>query len=411
MKNTALQLIISLFLLTNCVPLKAQSYLPATITHQSGLKETGAVYLGNWIETPQSFRFKNAAGIEQKYGIKQLRSVEVMRKDGKTEYFECRIVMVNRSPAKLAELEVGAAPRMERDTVFLQTLLLSSVNLYLLKQHEVNHYFAEKDSLEELIFKQYLREPNDPALMKNNRFRQQLLALTLDCPFLRDRILKTNYEMKQIRELLLEYNKCNRTAVIYQYKHEKPGIGFYFGAGATVASLTNIETEVPLDPFEVVDKKPEVRFTPIAGFVFPISRTNERFSIKTDVSLRGIEYSYGYLPSPPDQDSVVETINLTHLRSHTLLQWNIFNRKHKIYILGGVHNSWLIGNENDLKFSSLFEASSLRKYDFGLVGGAGYGFGRFAFDIRYDRGRGYSTNESINTSIQTFSIFLTYRAF
>jgi len=316
--------------------------------------------------------------------------------------------MVNRSPTKLTELETGPVPRMVSDTVFMQTLLLSEVNFYLFKESEAKHFFVEKDSLQELVFKQYLKDPNDFDLMKNNRFRQQLLALTIDCPYLRDQILKISYEEKQIRDVLLEYNKCKKTEITYQYKPEKLKLHVYAGAGVTAASLLEIMNNNG-SPYDIIENDPTIRFTPIVGFLFPIRRTNERFQVKTDVSLRGIEYAYGYTTAPES----LEEINLIHLRSQTLLQWNIINQKHKLYLQGGVINSWIIGDESELIYGSAggeYETVQ-RKYEFGLVGGAGYSFARIGLDVRYDSGNGYTPSAAVTSSVHTISLFLTYRVF
>ena len=408
MKNSPLFLFSQLFLLALSQPVAAQRYLPAAITFHSGQTESGEVFYGNWVETPQSFRFMNKAGVEKKYGVNDLRSVEVTRKDGKKEHYECRSVMVNRSPTKLTELETGPVPRMVSDTVFMQTLLLSEVNFYLFKESEAKHFFVEKDSLQELVFKQYLKDPNDFDLMKNNRFRQQLLALTIDCPYLRDQILKISYEEKQIRDVLLEYNKCKKTEITYQYKPEKLKLHVYAGAGVTAASLLEIMNNNG-SPYDIIENDPTIRFTPIVGFLFPIRRTNERFQVKTDVSLRGIEYAYGYTTAPES----LEEINLIHLRSQTLLQWNIINQKHKLYLQGGVINSWIIGDESELIYGSAggeYETVQ-RKYEFGLVGGAGYSFARIGLDVRYDSGNGYTPSAAVTSSVHTISLFLTYRVF
>lgn len=407
MKITTALLFLPMFLLTFCQDVAAQRYLPATITFHSGQTESGTIFHGNWIETPQFFRFMNQAGTEQKYGVDELKSVELTRKDGFTEYFECRVVMVNRSSNKLTELETGPAPRMEKDTVFMQTLLRSKINLYLFKEVETEHFFAEKDSLQELVFKQYLKEPNDPTLMKNNRFRQQLLALTIDCPYLREFILNVSYNESAIRKILLEYNKCKETAVEYQFKREKLKIHFYVGVGAVVASLRDIQTdESLLKAFHIIEKEPTVLITPVVGFYFPIPRTNNMFGVKADVSLRNIQYAYGYDYDP----DALEKINLTHIRLHTLLQWNAVNRRHKLFLQGGVQNSWLIGNENELTISGGNE-NAQREYEFGFVIGAGYGLNRFTFDFRYDQGKGYSTTAAITSTNKTFSVFLHYRLF
>ncbi len=406
MKNLLLP---QLFVLMLCQPLAAQRYLPATITFHSGQIESGSVYHGSWVETPQFFFFMNQAGTEQKLSVEKIKSVKVTRKDGMVEYFECKEVMVNRSPTKIADLEIGSTPRMEKDTVFLQTFLISEVNLYLLKQDGVNHFFAEKDSLMELVFKQYLTEFNDRKLLKNNRFRQQLLAMTIDCPYLKDRILRISYDEKQIRDVLLEYNKCKKTEIEYQYKPEKLKIHFYAGAGMAMASLREVTANTGFIqmPFEIVKKGPKTIFSPVAGFLIPIPRTNGRFQIKTDVSLRRFEYAYGF------ESSGIEEIDITHLRSQTLLQWNFINREHKLHIQGGVHSSWIIEDESVLIYGSAGGEylTVQRKHEFGMVVGGGYVFDRIGLEVRYDRGQGYTPSAAVSSSVQTLSMFLTYRVF
>lgn len=412
MKSTFVIPIAFFFSLVLYTPLFSQRYIPATVLFHSGQSETGSVYYGNWVETPQFFRFKDKSGAEKKYGPERIRSIEVTRKDGQTERFESRVVEVNRSPNKLSSLEVGPAPRMVKDTVFLQALLLSDINLYLLFQDNVQHYFAEKDSLKELVFKRYLREPNDPALLTNNRYRQQLLALTIDCAYLKDQILKSSYSEKQIRDVLLEYNRYKKTTVTYRYKPERIKIGFYLGGGLTRLSLLDVQPDGVLivEPIRIFSRDEKFHFTPVAGFLVPIPRTNERFFIKTDVGLRNIEYAYGIETS---NDTIVEEIKLLHFRSQTLVQWNFLNRRAKMYLQGGIIGSWVIGDESVLNIGSVGGTYKTvqRTRDFGLVAGAGLTFDRLGLEVRYDRSKGYTPSAVISSSLHTFTLFLTCRLF
>ena len=391
-----------------CRPLWAQSYLPATIIFHSGQKETGLTYHGNWIETPQSFRFKNVAGQERKYGCDELKSVELRRKDGKTEHYECRVVQVNRSTTKLVNLEIGPSPRLEIDTVFMQTLLRSEINLYVLQQDDQSHFFVEKDSLQPLVFKQYIRAPNDPALLQNNRYRQQLLALTQDCPYLKEFILKIPYSGNRIRRILLEYNKCRESPITYEFKPEKIKFHAHAGIGVAITTLRNARTTEYYEPFRVLENDPVAQVTPVVGILFPIPRTNNRIGIRSDLSMRRLRYSYE--ATPPGVPTSMEKIHLTHIRSQTFLQWNLINRRQKLFLLAGIHYSWVFVNQSELTLSSLFEKTQ-RDYDFNFVSGLGYEFQRIGLDIRYDRGNGYVPNGAITSSIHTFSVFVHYRIF
>jgi len=390
----------------------AQQYLQATVYFRSGQSEIGKIYYSNWTVTPQEIRFISESGMEKKCTPSNVEKVEVKRNDGKFEYYKRAEVFVNRSSNKIADLESTSAPRLEKDTLFLQTLMDSKVSIHLFKDNDSDHFFIEKDTIKELIYKQYRPDPNVAALSENNKFRQQLLMLTYDDNQLKSTILAANYTRRTILKIVRSYNEHKGSEIFYEYHPESVKIRFFVGIGVSMSSLISVRSGYEVNyAVGEANKKITTIVTPAIGIILPVPRTNARFLLSNDLSLGKSNFSYDFEPVPPATfNPEKEQIDLNFIQLHTLLRWKAMDKRQRFFLTGGVFNSWIVRDRSRLTIGSAGGQYDKiqRKYDFGITTGLNYGFKQFSIDVRYQVGRGSSPSAYAKTALQRFAIILMY---
>lgn len=373
--------------------LLAQNYFPATIVYHGGKVENGDIYYGNWGETPQSIRFRDKKGNVQKLGVADIQSFWVTRKDGVEERYALKTVKVNTTSKNLSTLDFGPEPNMVLDTVFVQTLIEAEANLYLLNTGTQIHLFLERDSIYELIHKLYQMEASGPhKYLENNRFRQQILALTHTCPSLTEAVLRTPYTEKHIQQTLLRYLACRKATIDYTYQRKKGGAKLYLLAGAVSSSYT-YASDNGLGTISRGGFGPHVSIAPGIGCAVPFPRTNGRFGAWGDVTLRQFKH--------PDKNR--NDYDITSLRFQTGPRWTMLNRKWKVYL----QPSLVVGFE--LKDNSNRAGSADKKWEHGFGGTLGCAYGRLGLEARFDRGNGFSPLLAFIDHTQNWSLLMTYR--
>lgn len=403
-----------LLLLGYTLKLSAQDYLPAVLVFQSGAQETGTVFYSKWGDTPQSFRFKKKDGTVQNVNRTQLKSIEFTRLDGLKERYTCAIVPVNRSPYALSALDADPAPRMQLDTVFLQVLIQAETSFFKLQQYNQLHLFIGSDSIRPLVYKRFVKDGvSSNKFIENTRFRQQLLALTLDCPQFQQRILKLSYNEKPIHKLLIDYLLCKKTKTDFLFKPEHIRPQIYVAAGIQYAAPGLIG----FDGFYFFTYPSTVNWVPTiaAGLNLPIPYSKGGLWFVNELGLRKIDAQI----NDANRNGIWDwDLQATHLRLHSMIRWNVL-KKERLFIQVGISNGFLLANNSiELKSSSSSSSSSssramnIRSYQAGYVGGIGGTYKRFTLEARYDQNNGLNPGVSVKlfgSNVKTFGFTLGYR--
>lgn len=410
--KTTIRFFFFLLLFGSISRLNAQDYLPAVLVFQSGTQETGTVFYSKWGDTPQSFRFKKKDGTVQNVNRTQPKSIEFTRLDGLKERYICAIVQINRSPYALSSLDADPAPRMQIDTVFLQVLIQAETSFFKLQQHNQLHLFIGSDTIRPLVYKRFVKDGvSSNKFMENNRFRQQLLALTVDCPQLQKQILKLSYNEKPIHKLLMDYLLCKKTETNFLFKPEHIRPQIYVAAGIQYATPNLIG----FDGFYFFRYPSTVNWVPTiaAGLNLPIPYSKGGLWFVNELGLRKIDaqvnYTYGIYRWDWD-------LQVTHLRLHSMIRWNIL-KKERLFIQVGISNGLLLVNNSTEVKSTLGQTPeirnvNIRSYQAGYVGGIGGTYKRFSLEARYDQNNSLNPGTNFKfrgSNVKTFGFTLGYR--
>ena len=182
---------------------------------------------------------------------------------------------------------------MEHDTVFLQLLFSSDINLYELTWKGGKHFFYERDSIVELIYKRYYSggSVGQYKAPSNNQYRRQLLILFYGYPSLYTDIQKMPYTQAAMMKLFKQVSQLKNTNPTYTYSTERAKVRLTILAGSYI-SVTHMGGYDP--SYNVSIHTDSLRFRlsiqPALGLgvSIPLPHTNQRLSFYSDLTYRRI---------------------------------------------------------------------------------------------------------------------------
>ena len=167
----------------------------------------------DWYSHPTSFLYKltedgavKDVGIETIKGFGIGEAIKYIREEVKVDY----------SSNNINELSVVKNPEFEDATLFLRVLVEGDASLYMYRLGSlVRFFYSLGDSpIEQLVYKQYIVDPDGLKYAHNDYYKQQLY-LTLKCDALSESVFESlNYIRKDLERLFKKYNSCNG----YQFK-------------------------------------------------------------------------------------------------------------------------------------------------------------------------------------------------
>jgi hypothetical protein len=378
---------------------------PCTLTFLNGKTARGEMYVTIKNATMQQVTFFSGTGKSEAYDVRQLAAFEYERKDGKTERFVRRVVDVDHSPHELGDLETAPNPTFRRDTVFMQVLVEGAyVSLYeMIDSKRKIHFFVERDSIRELIYKEYYDQKNvtgpfplsnHTVISKNNIFRRQLAQLAEStCKTVFDKVGTLIYKREVLMPIAGELNTCHGQPVSYTWKKERTSFEFGLLAGG---SVTTHKTEklayVDSDGGSQFDRVPfqSVPQVNIGVFVHTaLPRTNERVAFYGEFLLKGIRAERSFSTLFNDQQ---QEFRMLQLRFSPTLRTYFPLGKTRLFIQGGPALCAIVSNQSSKRiterFRSLTTSSALfnaQKYNIGFTGSLGIRYKRYTLQARYDR--------------------------
>lgn len=383
---------------------QAQNYLPAVIHFASGESQVGEIFYNFGNNSPRSIRFRDARGKLHSFDALAVRAFSLTRTDGHSEHYVGRQVWINRSPIRVAELETHPVPRMARDTAFLQVLIDGRLPLYSFIEDNRQQFFVEKDTLHTLIFKPYYRQADvRREISQNNRYRQQLLALTLDRPDLQERILKLPYQQGPLVSLLADYQSAD--ALRYRWKPEAVSASWHLLAGVS-------RTEVG---YPGLDFKPKLQPNFGIRLVLPFARTNNRFALQTDLFVRGVRAN-------AIQETATATVhyrlNFWQLRFNPMFAWAALNRpRRKVLLKAGFYtivariddnHREIVYDDPAIPAKTEYSFPKMRPLESNLSTGIALAFPRTSIELRYDFVTNIFNSERIYAPSNAYSLLFSY---
>lgn len=363
------------------------TYIPGYIINLQGDTIQGLINYTEWDINPYEILFKQSKMRTPQYYLpSDIKGFGLM-----DQRYVSAIVQKETSPYLDRELLTDPALRLVSDTVFLQTLIGGDKSLHYLKDlDEKDHFYILEDSIYKLLLhKTYVEYTDGRKEYHNMRFIGQLSRFFWEERSLQEIIASTTYDRSSLEFLFNAYlKKQGKTSVYRSVTTKAPAVyGFIAGVSST---MVNVDSEV----FDV-DFGPSVNFTggvyaelPMAGKLRVISFCNELMysSYKMQKNVQVM-----YFPTNNAQ------FDFDYLRLNTMIRY----RPSWFFVNFGFMNGLCIQQQN-----TVFD--EIKRYEFGLVYGAGLKYKRLSVEFRKETGDGVSPYIYIRSATKRTQILFNY---
>jgi hypothetical protein len=408
MKN--LVLIVSLALTCNVV-LSQKNYQPGSVVTLNGEKIAGEIDYKNWKKTPEKILFrKDGSSAAVSYGVNDISSFSV----SDDEYKRAIVEIVERED-ELNKLRIGDSFPARTDTVFLLALVSGPKSLYYYTDN-VDHFYITNDNgnFELLNYRKFKDLDQNVATIKF--YLSQLKAYFKNCAVVSNNL---KYNPADLRRAFLSYYDCiGKTPEYFQKTdNEKIELGLLVGA-------TNTSFKVSTSGSDLVgkvdySKSNDVTAGIFADLVFP--RQRGRISLNNELmySSYTTNGTYGYAVNPYIFDDYTYEFQYSYVKLNNMLRYKFFANNLIIYINGGFSNGFVINEVNryvkvrtangDKSTSSGKAFEDTRKWELGLLAGAGLRFKRASLELRAERGMGPFRAVNYAAKVDRFSALIGFR--
>ncbi|MBZ0242366.1 MAG: PorT family protein, partial [Bacteroidales bacterium] len=257
-------------------------------------------------------------------------------------------------------------------------------------------------------------------ILENKKYVGQLILYLSDCPTINSKLESASYNKSSLIKAFKHYYECTSTAVSFQRKTQKLDFELGVLAGASLTSLDfNSGGEFPY----LVNADYNSSINISAGLFFDIILpvTKGRWSINNELLFSSYKVEGSYTDfKHADYYTISDTeIGYSYLKLNTLIRYkhpvgNVF-----LFFNGGMSNGFAISETNYKKEESKFHSTEelveglalddTRKYERGLIVGAGVKYTRFSCEMRYEVGNGMTSYVLLSASAKRFYLLFSYR--
>lgn len=398
-----------------------ENYLPGTVIKTNGDTLKGFIDYRNWGVNPSDFDFRTSVGVHPV----RLTVSEVDEFSVKDEVYVGAVVEVETSVIEESRLDYEPAPKIDIDTIFLQTIYKGDKALYyyMNDRGKENFYIKKDGRFELLVYKKYLSRQGTTSYVRERKdFVGQMNIYLSDCPGMRGKIENSTYTKNNLLRLFQEYASCTSSEESFHKKGE--GVRFEIGpvAGVSLTRLKFDSTNEAFDFLENTEFRPSTAFTGGIFFDLVFPRNQGRFSVDNELlfSMFKTDGSYEYIDFNNTEKKFNTEFDYKYLKIINMLRYKIPVGKNYIFINGGISNGFrlkeyqYVKKENTTSYSgtTVFEDEPLRntsKFEQGLLAGAGIRVKKFSFEARMEIGEGMVSFPSISSRATRYYFLLGYR--
>lgn len=355
----------------------------------------------DWAYNPVSFDYKlNETDEVRKADI---TTVKEFGNTGQNKYirFHGRIDRSSTDIDKLSEIK---APEWSTEQLFLKVLVEGKASLYYYAESHIDRFFySVGDSIEQLVFKDYLNsKTNIFSYGTNSQFRQQLFT-HVNCGVTEAVCQKLHYNIKELTRYFSNYNKCTGdAAVIFQDPDKRKLFRLKLIGGL---DYTSISINSAISDFQDTDFDSEIN--PTAGvqfeFIFPFNK--DKWSVIA-------ESTWHTFKSEGTSNSGNTTINYGSIDLAIGLRHYFFVGSESRFFVNGIWNSPLTYDLNsEIVLPNKYLFDEIRNHNNFAIGG-GLSYKKVACEVRYYSSQeifGHRTLAYWHSSLEKISLLVTFQ--
>ncbi|GAB3196560.1 hypothetical protein GCM10027293_09300 [Pontibacter aydingkolensis] len=375
----------------------------------------------NWDRNPLHIEVKvNSASAVQKLTVKDIKDFSLSTGDKYERY----IVDVDKSPVELNQLKLDDLPLIERDTVFLKTLVTGNAELYYLKDGaSKEHYFLKTgdETPLELIYKVTLLEnESGTSVSRVPIYKGMLSAKLTACNEISEKISKVPFKMNALMSLVEDYNTCTSgTTNTYTAKKQAIKHNIVTLAGGTFTTLDFTGTDYP----NLIGKDFKgTNYTVGVSLLSTLPRARAKWAIRNDLMFKPLKaenkHETGNNSGQENYTSVHTKFDIGYAGLNTSVRYNILDASIKPYVsLGVSYNLMVYNNSTQETYRRYYGIENTRqeepmkdyaKHEPALFFSLGLSTKRILAEGKFEKGSAFSPYVYLGSSRSTFAFQVGY---
>lgn len=397
-----------------------ENYKPGYIIKNNSDTIIGFVDNRDWSRNPDVVKF--TTNIENYPTF--FRPIDLIEFGVEDEIYVSGVVNVAMSPMQMGELEDNPQIQTKIERAFLQTIFKGEKSLYYyISALGVKNFYIKQDTAFDLLmYKKYLRKvphDNKTFVMENKMYVGQLTLYFADCENINKKLENALYNKSSLIKAFQYYYECVSSDVYFQTKTRK--LKFEFGVLAG-PSITTLKFGSDAFPYLVnADYNSSINFTTGLFFDLILPVSQGKWSINNEIlfssyKVKGTYTEYVHEDYYSIRDS---EIGHSYLKINTLVRFKYPVGSSFLFLNGGMSNGLSISETNNMRTESKFHSEEklveglalddVRKYEIGLIAGAGVKYNRFSLELRFEAGNGMSEYLALKSSAKRYTLLLGYK--
>ena len=388
-----------------------KNYQSGSVVMLAGETLKGEINYKNWKKTPEKILFrKDPTSPAVSYGVNDISSFSVS-----DDVYKRAIVDIVEREDELNKLRIGDSFPTRTDTVFLLTVVSGPKALYNYTDN-VDHFYISNDdgSFQLLNYRKFRDQELNVATIRF--YISQLKTYFKNCSVVNNNL---KYKSWELEKTFLSYYDCIGKNPEYFKKPENEKVELGFLVGATLTSFEVSSSNSDLLSKVDYSKSNSVTAGIFADLVFP--RLRGRISLNNELmySSYKTEGNYSYAVNPYIVDDYSYQFQYSYVKLNNMLRYKFFANNLIIFINGGISNGIAINEVNRYvkvrtangeKSSSSGKAfEETRKWELGLLAGAGLRMNRASLELRAERGMGPFSAVNYAAKVDRFSAIVGFR--
>lgn len=396
-----------------------ENFLPGYIVPFKGDTVHGFIDYRNWDRNPDKIFFKEKNSDNKVYYTpNEIKAFHVL-----DEVYVSAIVETEVTPDNTNDLLTNKELKIKIDTAFLQTMINGTKSLYFYQNisGKAQFYIMQGGVYDLLIHKRYLLDLKETTLIaENKKYVGQLTYYLQDCPTIQSIINETKYNKESLENLFQRYYNETRSGMKFQKKTEKYPIEYGILAGMSSTSLKFSDSKNPELSYAKYSRHSE-NFMAGLFLDLVLARNNGKISICNELTYSSYKIN-GYYNSAENESvytNTSTTFGYSYLKMINMLRYKYPIGNLFIYVNFGLSNGYVIKEENFKKTESQFYSThtveenkaldKTKKLEQGFVFGLGTKYKKFSFEIRGEKGNGFSDDLYLSVKSTRYYYLLGYK--
>lgn len=377
----------------------------------SGKKTECLIKNIDWNYNPTSFEYKLSENDNEKHQ-NTIKNVKEFGINDQSRYnrFE---VSIDRSSEDLSKLGTNKEPKFNNETLFLKTLVLGDLNLYLYNDNNTKRFFYGKSDItpKQLVYLMY--NISEESKIGYNILYKDQIKESLNCSSVsKSDIDRLQYKENSLTKIFLKYNECSNPSIAQtKFKNNNPVFNLNLRPRISTNSLSisNSVINTSID----FDKKITFSLGLEAELILPFNKNKWSVLIepqyqyfKDNNKSSSTKFVGNYLISKINYKTIDFPIGIRH--------YFFLNKKSKIFINALYSINLDLGS--DIQFTRIDGSRTYEdikiKSNGNLVLGAGYKHDKYSLEIRMNTNRKILSDYALwNSKYNYTSIILGYTLF